>query len=38
VLLAHRHHTLDILTLGERHFGTVCIDTGKPFCLLPADM
>lgn len=37
VVLARRHHTLDLLTLDERHFRALRGPGGKPFRLLPAD-
>lgn len=37
VVLAHRHGTLDVLTLDERHFRTLRGPRNQPFRLLPAD-
>ena len=37
VVLADRHHCLDILTLDQRHFRTVRGASGRPFRLLPFD-
>lgn len=37
VVLANRHHTLDILTLDERHFRVLRGPRDRPFRLLPAD-
>ena len=37
VVLAHRHDTLDILTLEQRHFRTLTGPNGRPFRLLPLD-
>ncbi len=38
VVLAHRHGTIDIATLDERHFRVVQSLNGQPFRLLPADL
>jgi predicted nucleic acid-binding protein len=37
VVLAERHHTLDVLTLDERHFRAITGPGGRPFRILPAD-
>jgi predicted nucleic acid-binding protein len=37
VVLSGRHETLDVLTLGERHFRTLRGAGGRPFRVLPAD-
>lgn len=37
VVLAHRHDTLDVLTLDQRHFRTLTGPHGQPFRLLPLD-
>jgi predicted nucleic acid-binding protein len=37
VVLSHRHHTLDVLTLDERHFRPLRGEDGRPFRVLPAD-
>jgi uncharacterized protein len=37
VVLAERHHTLDVLTLDERHFRAIAGPGGRPFRILPAD-
>jgi predicted nucleic acid-binding protein len=37
VVLAHRHDTLDILTLDQRRFRTLTGPHGQPFRLLPLD-
>jgi predicted nucleic acid-binding protein len=37
VVLANRHGTLDVLTLGERHFRVLRGPGGRPFRILPAD-
>lgn len=37
VVLAHRHGTLDVLTLDERHFRVLRSLDGRPFRILPAD-
>ena len=38
VVLAHRHGTLDVLTLDERHFRALRGPADQPFRLLPADV
>lgn len=37
VVPAHRHDTLNILTLDQRHFRTLTGPNGRPFRLLPLD-
>jgi len=37
LVLAERHHTLDVLTLDERHFRAITGPGGRPFRILPAD-
>jgi uncharacterized protein len=37
VVLAERHHTVDVLTLDERHFRAITGPGGRPFRILPAD-
>ncbi|CAN5847744.1 hypothetical protein BH23ACT11_BH23ACT11_14810 [soil metagenome] len=37
VVLAHRHDTLDLLTLDQRHFRTLRGPDDQPFRLLPLD-
>ena len=37
VVLAHRHHCRDVLTLDQRHFRVVVGPDAKPFRLLPHD-
>jgi hypothetical protein len=37
VVLAERHHTLDVLTLDERHFRAITGPGGRPFRILPGD-
>ena len=37
VVLAERHHTVDLLTLDERHFRAITGPGGRPFRILPAD-
>ena len=37
IVLAHRHHCHDLLTLDQRHFRAVLGPDGLPFRLLPAD-
>ena len=37
VVLAQRHHAIDILTLDERHFRALVGPRGQRFRLLPAD-
>lgn len=38
VVLANRHHTLDLLCTDERHFRALRGPVGKPFRLLPIDL
>ena len=38
MVLAHRHDTLDILTLDQRHFRTLRGPQEQPFRLLPLDL
>lgn len=37
VVLAERHHIVDVLTLDERHFRTLATSGGERFRLLPRD-
>jgi len=37
VVLAHRHDTIEVLTLDERHFRTLRGPRNRPFRLLPFD-
>ena len=37
VVLAERHHTVDLLTLDEHHFRAITGPGGRPFRILPAD-